>query len=307
MEERFLGEIIREKRLEQGLSLEELSEGICDVSTLSRLETGKQSPTRHKLNRLLQKLGISDDRYFAYVNKEEIELNSLFKDITALNILYENMGRDPKIREELVCKQEELISIIDEDDNVAKQFLAISQMITSEESIEEKIQNLISVIKLTQPKFDEKQIRKGLFSFDEVKLINLLAVSYSDLGNHEKAIYILEQLLKNIDDRFELIIPSVSHKTLILYSLARELLIVEDNKRAQEYAEEGRKLAIKYSAYLKLPGYLMILAECEHRNGNDDKCKELLKETYYLCKIIGDDANGKIIEDGFMEYYGVKI
>lgn len=168
MEERFLGEIIREKRLEQGLSLEELSEGICDVSTLSRLETGKQSPTRHKLNRLLQKLGISDDR-------------------------------------------------------------------------------------------------------------------------------------------FELIIPSVSHKTLILYSLARELLIVEDNKRAQEYAEEGRKLAIKYSAYLKLPGYLMILAECEHRNGNDDKCKELLKETYYLCKIIGDDANEKIIEDGFMEYYGVKI
>jgi len=119
----------------------------------------------------------------------------------------------------------------------------------------------------------------------------LLANLYSDLGNHEKAIDILEQLLKNIDDRFELIIPSVSNKSLILFSLARELLIVEDNKRAQEYAEEGRKLAIKYSAYVNLPGYLMILAECEHRNGNDDQCKELLKETYYLCKIIGDDAN----------------
>ena len=34
---------------------------------------------------------------------------------------------------------------------------------------------------------------------------------------------------------------------------------------------------------------------------------EELSETYYLCKIIGDDENRKIIEDGFMEYYGVKI
>ena len=44
MKEVFLGDYIRQKRIERGLSQQELCEGICDHGTLSRLENGRQTP-----------------------------------------------------------------------------------------------------------------------------------------------------------------------------------------------------------------------------------------------------------------------
>lgn len=40
----FLGEYIKQRRLDLGLTQEQLCEGICEPMTLSRLENGKQTP-----------------------------------------------------------------------------------------------------------------------------------------------------------------------------------------------------------------------------------------------------------------------
>ena len=40
MKEIFLGEVIRQRRLELGLTQEELCEGICEPMTISRFENG---------------------------------------------------------------------------------------------------------------------------------------------------------------------------------------------------------------------------------------------------------------------------
>ncbi len=45
MKEVFLGEVIRQRRLELGLTQEELCEGICEPMTISRLKMdGKHRP-----------------------------------------------------------------------------------------------------------------------------------------------------------------------------------------------------------------------------------------------------------------------
>lgn len=41
MEQLFIGELIRQRRLELGLKQCELCEGICEPVTMSRLESGK--------------------------------------------------------------------------------------------------------------------------------------------------------------------------------------------------------------------------------------------------------------------------
>ena len=43
MKEVFLGEVIRQRRLELGLTQEELCEGICEPMTISRFEIGRAS------------------------------------------------------------------------------------------------------------------------------------------------------------------------------------------------------------------------------------------------------------------------
>lgn len=43
MKEIFLGDVIRQRRLELGLTQEELCEGICEPMTISRFEIGTVS------------------------------------------------------------------------------------------------------------------------------------------------------------------------------------------------------------------------------------------------------------------------
>ena len=55
MKEVYIGSIIRKRRQELGLTQEQLCRGICETVTLSRIENGKQTPSRSKLNALLQR------------------------------------------------------------------------------------------------------------------------------------------------------------------------------------------------------------------------------------------------------------
>lgn len=79
----FLGEYVKQRRLDLGLTQEQLCDGICEPMTLSRLENGKQTPSRNRINALLQRLGLPDDRYFALLSKNELEMEALQKEIVA--------------------------------------------------------------------------------------------------------------------------------------------------------------------------------------------------------------------------------
>ena len=43
----FLSEYVKQRRLDLGLTQEQLCDGICEPMTLSRLENGKQTPSRN--------------------------------------------------------------------------------------------------------------------------------------------------------------------------------------------------------------------------------------------------------------------
>ena len=52
-----VGDYIRENRKKAGISQEELAYGVCEASTLSRIESGSQMPSRRTYEALMQKLG----------------------------------------------------------------------------------------------------------------------------------------------------------------------------------------------------------------------------------------------------------
>ena len=77
MQNIYIGEFIRQRRKELNLSQEDLAYGICEVSTLSRIENGRCTPSRSKINALLQRLGLPEERYYAIVSKNEKEIEAL--------------------------------------------------------------------------------------------------------------------------------------------------------------------------------------------------------------------------------------
>lgn len=57
-----VGQAIKAIRIQRGITQEQLASGLMEVSTLSRIETGKRTPSRATLEAVLQRLGISKIR-----------------------------------------------------------------------------------------------------------------------------------------------------------------------------------------------------------------------------------------------------
>ena len=299
----FLGEYIKQRRLDLGLTQEQLCEGICEPMTLSRLENGKQTPSRNRINALLQRLGLPDDRYFALLSKNELEMEALQKEIVACNVT----EKVPEGFEKLA----QFEKLADPDDPIAQQFALRSKVLLGRlarrYTPQERIDLLMQAIRLTVPRFELDQIEQFLYSRDELKIINQIGIAYSDEGQNEKAAEIYAQLLRYMRKHFQETITSIGVLPMILYNYARVLDLCGRYKEGAELAQECRKACIQYGHYRFLPSCLEIEAECRHFMGDDKNSRELYHQSYYLCKVIDYQIGLKIIKKEAKEYLGIEL
>lgn len=311
MQEVFLGEVIKRRRLELGLTQEQLCEGICEPITISRLENGRQTPSRNRINALLERLDMPADRYFALLSKNELEIESLQKQITAYNVRFAQSSGEDKaiIRKQALQAHDELLSLADKDDMLSRQLIIRSKVILGKEdgpySLEEQKEMLLEAIRVTCPAFDLDEIGNGLYTTDEIKIINQLALVYVYAEEHMTAIEILAQLYKYIKKHFHNIPTTRAHLNMVAFNYATELDAVGQYKKAIEIAEEGRRACLDYGHYLSMPGLLEVMAESYYRLGETVKSADLYHQAYYFCKVIGDHNNLTIIQTEANNYLGI--
>ena len=302
MQQMFLGEAIKKRRLELGLTQEQLCEGICEPATISRLENGKQTPSRNRINALLERLDLPADRYYALLSKNEQEIDALQRQITAYNCRYDYACDDERaqIKEQAEKAFQELESLIEDDDTMSKQFLFRSRIHIGkrdgEYSPDEQKEMLTEALRLTVPYFSVSNIEKGLYSVDEIKLINLLAGAYSQNDEHEEALNIYQKLYEYIKRHFSNVSLSRANLSLLAVNYARELIKGGDFQRALEIADEGKQSCLDFGHYHALPRLLAIQADAYCRLRNDEKARELCYQAYYLMQIIGDHRNLQILK-----------
>lgn len=304
MEKYFIGEIIRQKRTELGLKQCQLCEGICEPTTMSRIESGKQMPGLNTLKNLLQRLGLSDERYYALVSKNEMQIADLQTEIVSANVFKDSQRGLPKIAE--------LEELADPDDHLLHQFILRSKASLGKRedgqivaySLDEKLDMLFKAIRLTVPNFDIDAIEEGLYSIDEVKVINHIATVYSDLKQHEKAIRIYDQLLQYINKHFQNILQSGGLLPLVAFNYARELDLIGRYTDAIEIAETGWKACTQYGQYRYLAPTIAIIAECNHFFGDDSKSKEYYRQSYYIYKAVDDERGARVITAEAKKYFG---
>ena len=297
----FLGEYIRQRRLDLGLTQEQLCDGICEPMTLSRLENGKQTPSRNRINAILQRLGLPDDRYFALLSKNELEMEALQKEIVACNVT-------EKVSEgfEKLAQFEELT---EPDDQIARQFILRSKSLLGRldgrYTPQEQIDMLMQAIRLTVPRFHLDEIERFLYSKDEIKIINQIGIAYSDDGQNKKAAEIYYQLLRYVRKHFKETITSIGVLPLVLYNYARVLDLCGRYEEGAALAKEGREACIQYGHYQFLPNCLEIEAECRHFMGDDKNSKEIYYQSYYLCKVIGYQIGLEVVKKEAKEYLNI--
>ena len=304
MEQLFIGELIRQRRLELGLKQCELCEGICEPVTMSRLESGKQTPGSNKLRMLMQRLGLPDERYYALVSKNELRISELQTEIVSSNVLHDSFRGLEKI--------EELEAIAEPNDNQVRQFILRSRAILGKlvdgkvepYSLEEKLEMLFEAIRLTSPYFDIDHIGKGLYCIDEVKVINQIANIYSKQGKREQALQIFVQLIEYIKQHFHNVKQSGGLLPLVSFNYARELDLDGQYEKAIEVAHLGWESCVQYGQYATLPSSIEIIAECYHFLGDDEKSKDYYKQAYYIYKAIGDSHGLDSMKTEIAKYFG---
>lgn len=313
MKEIFLGEVIRQRRLELGLTQEELCEGICEPMTISRFENGKQTPSRNRIKALLQRLGLPDDRFYGLLNVKELQISSLEKEIVSCHVRFERSAPEERnrIREDTLEKHRELERIMDPDDTLSRQLILRSRFILGTESgpytPDEGLALLNEAISLTSPRFDLKNIGQGLYTENEIKLINNIAQCYIRAGKHEDAIAVLQQLLFYLQTHLQKIPPNRIHIPLVAFNYARELEIVKRYDDSIQIAEYARKICVDYGHYEFLPDILAILAECHYHQGKLTESAELYRQSYYLYKVMDDTHNRAIIQAEAKDFLGLEL
>ena len=302
MREQFLGEYIRQERLKRGITQEQLCAGICEPITVSRMENGKQTPSYSRICAFLQRLGLPDDRYFALLSKNEMEIKVLQDEITADVIRFERATPEkrPSIRTEGLKKLDELERLAEVDERIIQQYILSKKSIFGKPdgpySPEEQLELLLEALHLTTPDLDLEEINLGLYSLEETSLLNAIACDYAQMGQLKKAIDIYRQLLKYVQKHYCDLSRYAGKFALVAHNYTHTLLLDGRYDDALEIAELGWKVCVEYAHYQFLPGLLELLGECWFYKGDREKCIEYYRCAYHVYKAIGNDRDRLFLE-----------
>ena len=303
-----IGEYIKRKREEQKIKQDELCYGICDRSTLSRIERGKQEPSYYILKALLQRLGISEDRCQILMGAQEFEIAELQKEIVADNVRHDFSSALKKI-----CRLEELYQSA--ENPLLRQFILRVRALAGYEKNGERLdydnptqrKMLIHALELTCPGISMENMGSFLLGEDEAKIINQIAITYSEEGNRRQAIEIYRQLIRYVQSHFagceigQVMLP------LTAYNYSKVLGMEGRYEEAIEIAELGRQWCVKYNKCRMLGGLLLNIACCLHELGNDEKSKKLLLNSYYAYLLMENFTSCKVVQEYAEENLVMKI
>ena len=307
MKQIHIGEIIKQRRLELKLTQEELCEGICEPPTMSRIEKGHQTPTHSKLKALLSRLNLSSEKYYAMMSENELEIEQLKDMIIDFNTR--------KLYAEALEKIDTLIPLADLDDTITQQFIIRSRVLCGKReynsiipySADEKLSLLFEAIKMTIPNFDIDEIGSHWYSLEEMKIINHIALVYSENKQQREAVDIYYQLLKFIKRKLVIHSDNVALAILVSYNYCLTLSQMQRYDDAFEIAHWGWNKCIEWSRSGPLGGLLFVIGKCLYYTGKIEESKDYFIQSYYAFKSMRDISNSDSVKEDIKKYFDINL
>lgn len=189
------GNLIRARRKVLGLSQEELSYGICDPVSVSRIECCKVAPKREIYRKLLERVGMSGSRFENVVQMEQPELMEL-----AVQIGIQLSHTRGEEAEALIRQLEKRMK---NAGKFARQYLLNVQAMAlydqAKITAEEYTAMLEEALYMTLPKVEMDRLAEWSFSRQEVNIINALSYSCEETERVEETIALLQIICKQYE------------------------------------------------------------------------------------------------------------
>lgn len=277
-------EFIRQERLAQKLTQEQLIEGVYQSpESLSRVENGKASPTRRKLEGLLQNLGIDRGRLCGTIAVEDFKTLELKKEIDILI----GQGRYEEAEKQLEALEKTLDSTWRVNAAVLENYrVTVSYYlgrITPEEALERERELL------KQSYWVERETYGRVPLQNELMVLNQMAILQRKLEREEEANYIFRQIIATVHR---------SRMKPVYRSNIVSLPYVNLAVNTEDYVCCIRGLAYELACGkgIQLPYYLHIMALLA-KEDNQEKQKELILQAYHLCELFFRQSYAKLLKD----------
>lgn len=244
-----VGEYLREIRIRKGYSQEAVCYNICTSATLSRIENGHQYPGKRMIDKLLERLGVETEVFDLFVNAEELETYELIQ-MMSRNIATSNM-------KELERQIKILESLPERRLKSEKQYLLWAKGVFEASKGSEPYdvyKIFMEALYVTLPEFDgENPLKNKLLTYDEILLINGIAVQYAKMGKIAKAIRLGMWLKEYMEEKTTDGKMKAIKYPAITYDLSNWYGKAERYYEALEMAEAGISYCINYGNITALP------------------------------------------------------
>lgn len=279
---RNAGKIIREARLKAGLTQEQMSEDICSVLTLSRIENNSAGVSPSLFQALMSRAGAPRNIFPVFPNRKDFDC---FYTLKRARLYLESW--------QLQEAYDELLKVKNADFSNNKfhyqEWLYLQGCLQSRSgSCEHQLiyEIFISALNITKPNIDFSDLSNELFSDIELELLieisnELLYLSQSDLS------YIICSQLESYINNAELSFIE-RDRLLSRNAIARTkyLLYTHDYNKALETINEYRHLMVANSENAPLLELNFWTAMSYYYCGNIEKAHQMFNDTFYSAHAI---------------------
>lgn len=279
---RNAGKIIREARLKAGLTQEQMSEDICSVLTLSRIENNSAGVSPSLFQALMSRAGAPRNIFPVFPNRKDFDC---FYTLKRARLYLDSW--------QLQEAYDELLKVKNADFSNNKfhyqEWLYLQGWLQSRSgSCEHQLiyEIFISALNITKPNIDFSDLSNELFSDIELELLieisnELLYLSQSDLS------YIICSQLESYINNAELSFIE-RDRLLSRNAIARTkyLLYTHDYNKALETINEYRHLMVVNSENTSLLELNFWTAMSYYYCGNIEKAHQMFNDTFYSARAI---------------------
>lgn len=280
-----LGDIICMTRKSLSITQEQLSEGICSVETLSRVENGKQNPSRDVYELLMERMGRSRDRSYSVMTVSDFDI------MEKINLLEDYINTyDYNRAEEVVEEIKDLLM----DTNLNRQYLLRTETVIKYRlkkiDAKEFLERLEQAILITIPLYGSISLSNWPFTLDEAILILNISSAYAQNQDYQKAIEILVDANIVMKQEYMEEPRRINLQANYYNNISKWYGIVGDYEKAIEVAKEGIEICKKHRLGHVLPNLLYGIAwnleqlidkgviSPERKN----ECIQYIKQAYYI-------------------------
>lgn len=269
-----VGDFLRETRLRKGYTQEEVSYGICTPASLSRIENGAQKPGRLILEKLFERLGTENNLFNSFVSREEMELYSAIQELIR-NITDKDISK--------IESQVDVVELMTKDTTELEHqclYFAKGELARQRDENNDKAMELyMKAIHITLPDFDGKNpLRSNLLTFDEIMIINAIAILYAESGNIMLAIQLDIWLKEYMEGKIVDGTMKIAKYPMILYNLSNWFGDRNCHTEAFELANQGIDFCVKYGNIFFFPIFLVNKGIALAELGKIDDGKEYLHQ-----------------------------